>query len=476
MSERDRGEGEQLSVQAWRRAVGEWLCEKASGETEPAGTPAGGCVRADTKPRLLAKLSNEEILVDLKSFVGAERRSLARLIVYLVEIEERRLHLELACSSMFDFCTRRLGFSEGEAFRRLTAARLVRRLPVLLDAIAPGRIHLSSLVLLPDLLTEANVDEVVAAASGKTRREVEELVARMAPKPDVMPSIRRLPERSASGRHGASRTSSPLPQTTPPSLQLKPIAESRYRVQLTANESLRDKLELARTLMSHRNPSGDLAVIVEQAVDLLIEKLSKEKLGTASRARRSKPSAKRGHVTRAARREAFERDGMQCSFVGENGERCPARCFLEIDHVTPRALGGSAEAENLRILCRAHNRDAAERVFGRAHVEARTRERRREASIRPNHGLVETHRFRQRKFVEAKTPAGEAALVDASHDVRSPMSDHEARSQVRGALLALGFRIGEAERAVTTIDTDGGDESWRRPIETILREALGVLT
>ncbi|AKU95583.1 hypothetical protein AKJ09_02247 [Labilithrix luteola] len=361
-------------------------------------------------------MSNEEILVELKSFVGAESRSLARLIVYLVEIEERRLHLELACSSMFDFCTRRLGFSEGEAFRRLTAARLVRRLPVLLDAIASGRIHLSSLVLLRDLLTETNVDEILAAASGKTKREVEELLARMAPKPDVMPSIRRLPDRSASGRHGSSRTVSPLPQTTPPSLQLKPIAESRYRVQLTANESLRDKLELARALMSHRNPSGDLAEIIEQAVDLLIEKLSKEKLGTSSRARRSKSSAKHGYVTRAARREAFERDGMQCSFVGENGERCPARCFLEVDHVTPLALGGSGQAENLRVLCRAHNRDAAERVFGHAYVEDRTRERRREASIRPNKGLVETHHFRQRKFVEA-------------------------RSQVRGALLALGFRV-----------------------------------
>ncbi len=77
---------------------------------------AGVSIALDEGPRLLAEVSNEQILVELKSFVGAERQSLARVIVYLVEIEERRIHLELACSSMFDFCTRRLGFSEEKLF------------------------------------------------------------------------------------------------------------------------------------------------------------------------------------------------------------------------------------------------------------------------------------------------------------------------------------------------------------------------
>lgn len=112
---------------------------------------------------------------------------------------------------------------------------------------------------------------------------------------------------------------------------------------------LREKLELARALTSHRNPSGDLAVIVERAVEVLIEKLSKEKLGTTSRARRSESLAKHGHVTRQARRETFERDGLRCSFIGENGERCLERSFLEIDHVTARARGGGGQADNCSV-------------------------------------------------------------------------------------------------------------------------------
>ncbi|AKU98315.1 hypothetical protein AKJ09_04979 [Labilithrix luteola] len=433
-------------------------------------------------------MSNEEILVDLKSFVGAERRSLARVVVYLVEIEERRLHLELGCSSMFDFCTRRLGFSEGEAFRRLTAERLVRRLPVLLDAIASGQIHLSNLVLLRDLLTEANVDEIVATAGGKTKREVEELVARMAPKPDVQASIRKLPERRSSSSAASSRkvmtTTSHAPSRVPPP-QLQAIAERRYKVQLTADEVLRDKLELARALMSHRNPSGDLAVIIEQAVDLLIEKLSKEKLGTTSRARLRKPSAQHGYVTRAARREAFERDGWQCSFVGKNGQRCPARSFLEVDHVTPRALGGSGEAENLRVLCRAHNRDAAERVFGRAHVEARIRSIRKHSSRRLDRNAppAAPADFSQRKFEATRTttttalPSAIGGLArEASHVAPEQAQDGDARKHVRTALLSLGFRVAEADRALLVIDRQECDEPWRRPIEALVREALRILT
>src|SRR5690242_13561695 len=109
----------------------------------------------------ITKLSNEEIVAALKSFVGEGQRVVAKIVAYLVEVEERRIHLEMACSSVFDFCRRKLGMSEGEAFRRINAARLVRRFPALLQAIATGRIHLSNLVLLRDLFTEDNVEELV---------------------------------------------------------------------------------------------------------------------------------------------------------------------------------------------------------------------------------------------------------------------------------------------------------------------------
>ena len=102
----------------------------------------------------LTELSNEQLLSGLHAFVGQGRALLARLLAYLGEVEERRLDLESACSSLFDFCVRRLAMSEDEACRRVAAARLARRFPVVLDMIERGEIHLTGLLLLRDYLTD----------------------------------------------------------------------------------------------------------------------------------------------------------------------------------------------------------------------------------------------------------------------------------------------------------------------------------
>jgi hypothetical protein len=378
-----------------------------------------------------SEMTNEQVLASLKAVVGEGHRIVAKIVAYLAEVEERRIHLELACASMFDLCTRKLGFSEGEAFRRITAARLVRRFPAVLDAIASGRVHLSSVVLLRDHFSESNVDALLEQASGKSKREVEELVARLAPKADVSSTIRKLPERASLAPSMPISMQTP---TVPPKPQVQPLSESRFRVQLTASSELREKLEHARRLMRHRNPGGDLAVVIEHALDLLIEKLEKAKLGKAERPRAATTTTPKdpANVTRAARREVVERDGVRCSFVGTNGERCSSRDFLEFDHRTPRALGGTGDATNLRLLCRAHNLYAAEQVFGRAHMAERINVRQEECG-----------------------------------------TGAEPRDRVRGALRAMGFRTAEAERAITTLDPRGWDA---RPIEWLVRDALGVIT
>src|SRR5262249_57347303 len=87
-------------------------------------------------------------------------------------------------------------------------------------------------------------------------------------------------------------------------------------------------------------------------------------------------STRPGYISRPVRREVFERDGEQCTFVDELGRRCPARTFLELDHRSPRALGGAGDAANVSVKCRRHNALAAERVFGRVHVERKKAENR----------------------------------------------------------------------------------------------------
>jgi hypothetical protein len=74
------------------------------------------------------------------------------------------------------------------------------------------------------------------------------------------------------------------------------------------------------------------------------------------------------HVPAEVAREVYRRDDGRCTFVSEDGRRCAARRFLEIDHVKPWAEGGLETVENLRLRCRAHNLRSARKHFGDDHI------------------------------------------------------------------------------------------------------------
>jgi hypothetical protein len=172
----------------------------------------------------LSQLSDADLISRIADACLEGHRLTARVVVYLGEVEERRLDLRAACTSMLDFCVRRLAMSEGAAYRRINAARLVRRFPLLLGPIERGELHLSALVVLRPHLTEENVEELLAKVLGKSHREVLELIARIAPR-----------------------------------------AEARFQVQLTASKALRDKLERARELMRQVKETGKGKVLTETA-------------------------------------------------------------------------------------------------------------------------------------------------------------------------------------------------------------------
>jgi hypothetical protein len=132
-----------------------------------------------------AELSDAELLAATRSLVGRSNRLLASLLAHLAEVEARGVHRTRACSSLYTYCIYELRFSEDEAFRRVSAARLVRRFPVLLEAIAAGELHLTGLLMLGPHLTTENLIEVLARAKHRTKKEIGRLVRMLDPLPDV---------------------------------------------------------------------------------------------------------------------------------------------------------------------------------------------------------------------------------------------------------------------------------------------------
>jgi hypothetical protein len=118
----------------------------------------------------------------------------AELLVHLGEIDERKLYLDWSFPSMFAFCVGELAFSEDVTCNRISVARAARQVPMILEALRSGKVHMAGLRLLGPHLTTENQDRVLAEAAGKSKREIEELVARLSPQPPVPTIVRKLPD------------------------------------------------------------------------------------------------------------------------------------------------------------------------------------------------------------------------------------------------------------------------------------------
>ena len=141
------------------------------------------------------------------------------------------------------------------------------------------------------------------------------------------------------------------------------MASQRFALQVTVGQRTHDKLRYAQALLGHQIPSGDLAEVLDRALDALIGQLEKRKFAATDRPRpgRRRSAAAGRQVPAHVKRAVWERDGGRCTFVSGAGRRCPARTLLEFDHIDEVARGGRATVPGMRLRCRAHNIEGSSR-------------------------------------------------------------------------------------------------------------------
>jgi hypothetical protein len=180
-------------------------------------------------------------------------------------------------------------------------------------------------------------------------------VAQLAPRPDVLSSVRKLPASKAKAKPAAVV---PAPAAAPPasSAVVLPLSPDRYKVQVTIGGDTLEKLRLAKDLLRHAIPSGDEAAILDRALTALLAELAKKKFAAADQPRPSPASGTPSrHVPAPVRRAVWRRDRGRCAFWGSGGRRCNVRAFVEFHHVQPYALGGPPTVANIELRCRRHN-------------------------------------------------------------------------------------------------------------------------
>ena len=323
-----------------------------------------------------ARLSDDALLARLTVLANRECSATVELVGHLAELDGRQTRLREGPGSLHTYCRDILGYSEDAAWNRAATAAAVRRYPVILGWLADGSLNVTTVRMLRPVLTRDNHLAVLTEARRRSKKEVELIVRRLDPRPDVPSTIRKVPTPAPVSLPlnavlpQAKDGPAPPPPVAPPPAPvprpvIAPLSPERYRLQFTVSKETHDILRRAQDLLCREIPDGDPAKIFARALDLLVHDVEKKKLAATTKPRPSRGTkAGSRDVPAHVRRAVWKRDDGRCAFVGRSG-RCTARRFLEWHHLQPFGHQGPATVDNISLRCRAHNVYESELVFGR---------------------------------------------------------------------------------------------------------------
>jgi hypothetical protein len=153
-----------------------------------------------------------------------------------------------------------------------------------------------------------------------------------------------------------------------PAPKPEPLSPARFKVAFTASADFRDKLERLQALMKE-----DLATVIEAAVTEKLERLEAKRYGETKKPRKgleecdTRPSSR--YIPAPVRRIVWRRDAGQCTHIDSSGRRCTERRNLEFHHDDPFGRGGDHDPSRIRLACKTHNLQLAEKDFGKEVIE-----------------------------------------------------------------------------------------------------------
>ena len=256
-------------------------------------------------------ISNEELTNRLTKLVQTERKITHLILECINEIEIRKIHLKEGFSSLFDYLTRKVGYTPASAQRRIDGARLLRQIPEMSESIEKGQIHLSQVSLLQKTVREVEKQQNRKVSTLEKREVLSQIISKNAQQTEVIL---------------AQQFQVEVPKTT---TQIKNHQDESQSITIHLTKEESDLFEKAKRLVSNKTKTYSLKDALLYLANKEIEK-SKNKLI------HSKSS---------------------CNYQDpKTGTKCTANHFLEQDHIQPRWAGGSDDQSNLQVLCSSHNK------------------------------------------------------------------------------------------------------------------------
>jgi len=272
--------------------------------------------------------SDQELLMKTKKLVKKEQQLLSIILSHLEEIERRKLYSDLGYKSLFDYCLKELLYTEQQAWRRINAMRVIRKLPELKSQVDDGSLSLSNINMASSLFKEAQINsrekqlEIFAEIKNTTKQACEEKIFELKKEHGVL----KVPGKTI------------IKKTSPHS--------SRVHVNLSSETLL--KLEKIKNLTKEQ----DLDKIISLMADSYINQKVEVKRNT-----QNVPIKNSRYIPRKVKEIVYKRANGEC-------ENCNSTHNLEYEHIIPFAMGGTNDLSNIKIFCKSCNQRKAIKDFG----------------------------------------------------------------------------------------------------------------
>ncbi len=316
----------------------------------------------------LTKISNQELLNRMDKLVQSERKLTHVILCHINEVESRRLYAELGFDSMFGYLTRHCGYGEDSAYRRLQAARLLKKNPTIATKLEQGVLNLTQLTRVQKCIKQES-NAGVAIGTEKTLQILEQIENKSSFETKQVLAVE-------------------FNQPIQTHEVLKPQSDDTVRLELTFTAEQMKMLEQVKSLLSHSLPNNSWADVITHLAERHIQKIlgkdhqlkEQASVPTQTRTQMLAPSAKaalstpsftakrkRAGIKITLRRRLLKKANYCCEYIDQKTKaRCQSHYQLQIDHRIPFALGGSDAESNLRVFCRSHNLLAAKQ-WGLSH-------------------------------------------------------------------------------------------------------------
>lgn len=338
---------------------------------------------------LVKKMNDQQLIASTDKLVGEERRITLEVLQHLREIEVRRLFVDLGFDSMYKYCTQRLKYSEGEAQRRLSSARLLRELPEIESQIQSGDLNLTNLSAVQSFVrAEKMADqpvsrekklELIAAVENKPTRQVKTELIQQSHQPAlltekfqtsataVLPNTLITFETSLSAENSEllqefrNLYAHDLPDLSNHSVLMfllkKAVQHKKQKLGLV--EKLKQTKNNSELSGKEKLDSKQSQAVTQRKYNALLPSAAKAEIKCVKIEKQRKP------LTARVKRMVWKRANACCEHLDVHSKkRCSSKFALETDHIIAVALGGTNELENLQLLCRAHNSRRSVKTFG----------------------------------------------------------------------------------------------------------------